>query len=721
MVDEKEKLPLDTRLLSNAIIELNISRRNVSLYPKGHPSVQQSINRAFDYLNKLFELRPLITLAIARDTLIIDDQTIDEKNPVFKEFALSNSRLNIAYITYKKGLTIDELYNFHRLITSGEEFYCNEKIKDTLVKKNISHIEIGCIDYDAFSFKETDEGATPEENLWQRYIYGLLKGSLLKDETQGLLEGIPPSKVAEIINQIPDEELDEKGYDRVITGYLKGTREQIFSSEDMDRLFSMINSLRPELRRQFLSSTVRVLDSDRKKLKRSLKDISVDTIINLLDALNKEQLTIPETLKSIMDKFSSLKLDIDMLKQAGSEESLVLDDILLSDELKSIFQKGSYNEFVSDEYKQEIQKLIRAKRKHLPKSKLEELTKDFSEPVLYGKLCSLMLELSDQNCIERKNLKKYIARLKEQSTVLLETGQYSELSRIVSTIDEMFSAHPDSEELKEAYEYFHCSEFIEKVMSSLRLIGRLFRSEAFKLIESYGNSIIPYLLDSLIKEESSSSRKFLIALILYFGKEGVDEAVKLLGDSRWFVKRNMLYILSEAGYEEVVPYVKPYCRHENAKVRIEAIKCLLKFNDPYGIEALRELLYDEDHEIAHQAILLAGAYRVKELVPDLLKLLRKKGFSGYDILNKSPIIKTLGQIADPRAIEGFKEILKLKSVLFKSALDSIKEEVIRTLANFSYEDVSGLIEIGMKSKNPKISRVAKEVKLRFERGIYDGK
>ena len=88
MAEEHEKIPLDARLLSDAIIELNISRRNISIYPKDHPSVEKSLSRAYEFLQKLFELRPEITLAIAKDTLIIDDYYLDKKNPVYREFAL---------------------------------------------------------------------------------------------------------------------------------------------------------------------------------------------------------------------------------------------------------------------------------------------------------------------------------------------------------------------------------------------------------------------------------------------------------------------------------------------------------------------------------------------------------------------------------------------------------------------------------------------------------
>lgn len=81
-----DRIPLDAKLLGEAVIELNISRRSVSLYPKEHPITREALNRAYQFLQKLFELRPEITLGIAKDSLIVDEYTLDRKNPVFKEF-----------------------------------------------------------------------------------------------------------------------------------------------------------------------------------------------------------------------------------------------------------------------------------------------------------------------------------------------------------------------------------------------------------------------------------------------------------------------------------------------------------------------------------------------------------------------------------------------------------------------------------------------------------
>ncbi|RME64955.1 MAG: hypothetical protein D6778_07100, partial [Nitrospirae bacterium] len=108
---------VDAKLLGDALIELNITRRNVQVFPKDHPTVQYSLQRAYEHLKTLFEIRPVITLAITEDNFIIDDQYIDPKNPVFKEYASYLHDLGISSITFRTGVDKDELYTFHFLTT----------------------------------------------------------------------------------------------------------------------------------------------------------------------------------------------------------------------------------------------------------------------------------------------------------------------------------------------------------------------------------------------------------------------------------------------------------------------------------------------------------------------------------------------------------------------------------------------------------------------------
>ncbi len=58
MTEQRGKPALNARMLRQTVMDLNISRRNVSIYPRGHPAVERSLKRAFDSFQKLFVLKP---------------------------------------------------------------------------------------------------------------------------------------------------------------------------------------------------------------------------------------------------------------------------------------------------------------------------------------------------------------------------------------------------------------------------------------------------------------------------------------------------------------------------------------------------------------------------------------------------------------------------------------------------------------------------------------
>jgi HEAT repeat protein len=231
------------------------------------------------------------------------------------------------------------------------------------------------------------------------------------------------------------------------------------------------------------------------------------------------------------------------------------------------------------------------------------------------------------------------------------------------------------------------------------------------ICEYYDKKIIPYLIDALIEETSQIIRRFLMEIIKQFGSKVIPEATKRLNDDRWFVQRNMLYILSETDSKEVAAYIKPFCKNENSKVRVAAIKCLLNAGDTYAVEIIREYL-KSDQENYEQAIALSGSFRIKEVVGDLILILTKQERSGADLLNKIPVVRALGDIGDPRALDAFRLIISSNSILFRKILEQLKEEVYKTLSKFSYESVKDLVEAGLKSRNAFI----REESLRLHKG-----
>jgi HEAT repeat protein len=152
------------------------------------------------------------------------------------------------------------------------------------------------------------------------------------------------------------------------------------------------------------------------------------------------------------------------------------------------------------------------------------------------------------------------------------------------------------------------------------------------------------------------------------------------------VKRNMLYMIGKCSSKEIAHDVRPYVSHENPKVRFQAIRILLNLGDGYAASALRDLLHSKDRDDVTQAVELSGLFRVRETVPDLVLMLRKKAKTGADLNDKIPIVKALGKIGDLRALDAMRGLLASRSLLFKSTLRKLKEEINLALESYPAED-----------------------------------
>jgi len=238
------------------------------------------------------------------------------------------------------------------------------------------------------------------------------------------------------------------------------------------------------------------------------------------------------------------------------------------------------------------------------------------------------------------------------------------------------------------------------------MLGKQVKDETFLLCDYYGEKLLLHLVDSLIEEESQSTRKFLMTLVKQFGHKALPEVIKRVRDERWYVRRNMICILAELGESDAISHLRPFCRDNNPKVSFEAIKCLLKAGDNYGIIGLKRYLGADSYDTVEKGINLASLYKVKEAAPDLIQLLKRTNAVSADFYQKIPLVKALGQIGDPSALDALRELLSARSLLFKSAVDSLKEEIYKTLKYYPYEKIKDLLEAGIKSKNDVIRGVS---------------
>jgi len=297
-----------------------------------------------------------------------------------------------------------------------------------------------------------------------------------------------------------------------------------------------------------------------------------------------------------------------------------------------------------------------------------------------------LLTMDETEIMQDEDYDFFNTLLLQQLKEFISTGQYGEVLKVIWIWETRIkSVRPD------LHLDIFSKEFIALFVDSLRLAGRENREEAMDLCKYIGEVIISPLMHALIEEESQITRRFLLTLIVMFGEKSAQEAIRHLRDERWYVKRNMIYILTEIKYRDAISQVKPLCQHENPKVSFQAIRYLLRIGDSDAIETLREHIRKGTGDDLQQALSTAGAFRIKELVPDMLRILQKRALTGTDFEEKVFVVRALGQIADPSVLPSFKEILSSKSILFKSHLNRLKEEIYTALRHYPKDLVGDII------------------------------
>lgn len=705
---KREKLPIDATLLSDAVIELNISRRSVSLYPRDHPITRESIEKAYEFLKRLFELRNSITIGIAKDTLVVDEYALERKNPVFKEFALSIHDKGIAAITFYAGLEIEELVVLHEFITS-KDTPTGEALEELTRKHGLKHVVLVPLDVSKFGFVEDSlrqDGA--EIKIWEDYVYGLLEGRLGDSDAEGVLLNVAPADVADLINKQMTEHTSEVTYDRVITAYLRKKEDSGISRELFTRFISMVQNLSPTVKQQFLRRAFSGPSLGISDAERLFQELTENDIEKIMTVFSEHSSLVSESLRNLIDKINTAKKGEGFFDLIINKKGLV-DDVEIDERVMELFSLDNFRVFVSDEYQAALEKMLRGfEGRKSPV--LEQVREECKDETIEGASAEVMLELLDATTMEREEYLALLSRLGALVGDFLETGRFFEVTDVFNVIYSHTLVGKYREEASGMLEFFFCSKAsIMKIIDAFKIWGRFEREGVMRLAAVLKRHLADPLFDALAEEADPSMRKFLLSVLIGFRSDILPEAVRRLNDKRWYVVRNMIYIIRECGGVKYVATIKALAKHEDKRLGIEAVKTLLHFSVPAASPYMRLYLQSKDLELRDQVVRLTGTYKVKEAVPYLLDIIERKSLLGTEWGYKASVVKALGEIGDTRALDTLKRLYESRNILYKAAMEELKVEIFRSLSNYPHASVKYFLERGLASKNQEIRAIAERL------------
>jgi HEAT repeat protein len=583
--------------------------------------------------------------------------------------------------------------------------------------KGIRSIKLMPFDISKFNFVEDrlrEEGS--DCALWESYVSALIDGKLADSDAEGIVLSVRPEDIASVLNDRMSGDTDETTYDRVITSYLKKREHAGIRTESFNKFLSLIDNLSPELKQQFIKRAFGRPVVEAGEAESLLKDITSYDMERLEALLHENSSLIPESLSNLLDKLRHAKVDESFLDRLPANPGAV-DDIEIDENIIRLFQDDQFNNYVNKNYQEELRRMMRTS-KNSTADLAEEIEEQYREELIDKTFSEIVLELLGRDCVEREDYQCLLNRIVTMTRRFLEAGRFCEISEIYNTI----YLHSHSGKFKDdasgmLANFFHSEEFLSEVIEALKLWGRIDREGGRKLAEMNKRHLMGRLLDALSEETDSSVRKFLLYVLSSFGDEIFPEVIRRLEDPRWYVVRNMMYLMREAGGIKYVRHVRRFARDKNEKICFEALKTLMHFKTNDSLSYIKFHLNGDDPELRSRVIRLTGTYRCEGAVPYLVQLLEEKDMFGSKSDDKVSLIRALGKIGDPRALSVLAKIYHSRAILFKADLDELRVEIFRSIENYPRDSVNHLLEIGLRSKNHEIRTISE--RLLVERGTAD--
>jgi HEAT repeat protein len=246
-------------------------------------------------------------------------------------------------------------------------------------------------------------------------------------------------------------------------------------------------------------------------------------------------------------------------------------------------------------------------------------------------------------------------------------------------------------------------------------IGKVLeRREGVRLDEVSGylkllkpNSLQP-LMKLLGELGNPKARRTVCDAVCEIGKNQIDQILPFLEDRRWYLVRNVVYILGRIGKEPAIPSVQKALGHREMRVRREAVQALGFIGGAKAFHLLIKALQDEDVRIRCAAALNLGKVGRKDSLPYLLEVIQAKEFTGKEAGEKKAFFNAVGLAGSNDPIPLLRKLLMKKAWFRRKKVDELRQGAASALALIATREAKAVLQLGQESRNARIRKACQQ-------------
>lgn len=211
----------------------------------------------------------------------------------------------------------------------------------------------------------------------------------------------------------------------------------------------------------------------------------------------------------------------------------------------------------------------------------------------------------------------------------------------------------------------------------------------------YKNSIA-YLLE-LLEINNLNIRKHICDIMVDVIKDDIDVIGRKVNDKRWYIVRNIAYILGRLGKAKGIEYLKRTLKHEEPRVRLESIKSLMLISGDQAKDLLISAISDNNNQVRIQAVRGLASLNHKKAVQPLIEFISQEGFKKIEVAEKKEFFEALGKLGANEVVPFLKNIYTKRPWFGRSAHEELRLCAIYGLSKTGTNDALSVLQ-GLKEK-----------------------
>ena len=158
-----------------------------------------------------------------------------------------------------------------------------------------------------------------------------------------------------------------------------------------------------------------------------------------------------------------------------------------------------------------------------------------------------------------------------------------------------------------------------------------------------GPSAAPAICDLLGQVNQMKYRRALCESLAISCKDEVEVLIERLNDSRWYVIRNIVYVLGKIAHQGVERALDRALHHEDVRVRKEAVRALGNIESSTSRAYLVSAFRDQDSGVRVQAAMTLAGKRDERSAQSLLVVIQSSDFAKRDTSERQSFFEALGR------------------------------------------------------------------------------